>query len=227
MRRLEIAWIAAFVAVMVAVQPGCKPSSDEPQKRPGPSASDAKMKAAAAKRDKPIEKVELPKPEAPKALPQVTLSDVQLESCLVRVGDPMPEAALDDLSGKRQSLRGLLGRKLTVVFFWEAENLYSVGEMEDLQEDLMKPFGEKGLAVIGVNRGDKPDAARAAAEQAGAKFPILLDPDGRYFKQVAKEGLLRTYALDAEGKILWFDVEYSRKAREDLLQTVKFVLQEP
>jgi len=36
----------------------------------------------------------------------------------------------------------------------------------------------------------------------------------------------RTFLLDANGKVLWFDVEYSRAARRDLIVSIKAVLGE-
>jgi hypothetical protein len=41
---------------------------------------------------------------------------------------------------------------------------------------------------------------------------------------VASEKLPRTYLLDASGKILWFDIEYSRTTRQQLLSAIRFSL---
>jgi len=52
----------------------------------------------------------------------------------------------------------------------------------------------------------------------------LLDADGSAMAKVGLEKLPRTYLLDAQGKILWFDIEYSRSTRRELLEAVRFVL---
>jgi hypothetical protein len=36
--------------------------------------------------------------------------------------------------------------------------------------------------------------------------------------------LPRTYLLDSSGKILWFDLEYSRSTRRELNQAIRYVL---
>jgi hypothetical protein len=51
-----------------------------------------------------------------------------------------------------------------------------------------------------------------------------MDPKNEYFAKVAREKVLRTYLLDADGKILWFDVEYSRSTHRDLLQGIDVAL---
>jgi hypothetical protein len=78
--------------------------------------------------------------------------------------------------------------------------------------------------VIGIDLGDKAEKVRELIESVGVKYPILLDTGGAYFKKLASEKMLRTYLLDAHGKILWFDTEYSRATRRDLLQAIDAAL---
>jgi hypothetical protein len=65
---------------------------------------------------------------------------------------------------------------------------------------------------------------KQVVQQAGAGFPILLDADGAYFARVATDKAPRTYLIDAQGQILWFDVEYSRGTRRDLLAAIEVAL---
>ena len=44
----------------------------------------------------------------------------------------MPDAALTGLNGKSQQLSALMGKQLTVVTFWTAEDRYGLQELEDL-----------------------------------------------------------------------------------------------
>ncbi len=75
--------------------------------------------------------------------------------------------------------------------------------------------------MIGVNCRDSAAAARENATAVPVKFPILLDAHGSLLAMVALAGLPRTYLLDASGKILWFDMEYSRSTRNDLIQAIE------
>jgi peroxiredoxin len=170
--------------------------------------------------------VKLPPPPRP-AIPKVSMSKDLLATCRVQVGDKMPEGQLSDVDGKPQSLGKLFGKRLTVVFFWTAESPYSMGEVEDQNDDVVKDYADQGVQVIGINQGDPAEKVRAALKEAGVKYPVLLDGNGDYFKKVATEKTLRTYLLDAQGRILWFDTEYSRATRRDLLQAIDAALSKP
>jgi peroxiredoxin len=168
-------------------------------------------------------------PEPPPAakMPEVKMPEKLLETCLVKVGDRMPEAELADLQNKRVSLRSLLGKKLTVVLFWNSDNLYATQALEYAGLEVAEPFGKKGVGVIGIDVKDAPEAARKAVADAGAKYVNLLDPEGRYFSKVATDQKVpRVYLLDASGKILWLDIEYSASTRRDLDRAIKFALGE-
>jgi len=167
-----------------------------------------------------------PEPPPTPKMPEVKMPETLLETCLVKVGDRMPEAELADLRNKRVSLRSLLGKKLTVVLFWNSENLYATQALEYAGLEVAEPFGKKGVGVIGVDVKDTPEAARKAVADAGAKYVNLLDPEGRYFSKVATEKIPRVYLLDASGKILWLDIEYSASTRRDLDRAIKFALGE-
>ncbi|MEE9602365.1 MAG: TlpA disulfide reductase family protein, partial [Thermoguttaceae bacterium] len=147
-------------------------------------------------------------------------------SCLVKVGDVMPVAELPDVGGGMHSLADLYGEKLTVVFFWKSHKKYAVAEFEDLDGDIVAPYFEKGVRVIGINVGDSPEQVEAQIQKVDAKFANLLDPNEAFFAQVATEKVPRTYLLDSQGRILWFDLEYSPSTRRNLERGIKFVLGE-
>lgn len=157
-------------------------------------------------------------------MPQVVMSNSHAATCLVKVGDMMPEAKLADLDGNQQSLAQLFGDRLTVVFFWSVDSVHALVELEELGPDVDVPFADQGLRVIGINVHDGPDPARKAVEKAGAQFPILLDSDGSYHALVATAPPPRTFLLDGKGKILWLDIEYSRETRRLLEEAIRFVL---
>jgi len=113
-----------------------------------------------------------------------------------------------------------------VVVFWNSSNIYSVEEIRDLGKGIAQDYAEKGLRVVAVNEGDNPRINMEKFKSTGATFQNLLDLDGLYFAKIATEELPRTYLLDADGKILWFDTEYSRSTRRDLLQAIQVALGE-
>jgi peroxiredoxin len=186
----------------------------------------AEHHAAAPKPKRPVS------PPPPATIPKVVLSDALRTSCVIKVGDTMPEAELPDPAGKTHALESLYGQKLTVVSIWTngatpRSHTVARASLHDLMKDIVQPFGKKGVKVIGINIGDANEAVQQQVTQAGVSFPILLDPKGDYLAKVAKDKKMpRTYLLDAGGRVLWFDVEYSRSSRQELVQSIRVVLGE-
>jgi hypothetical protein len=63
--------------------------------------------------------------------------------------------------------------------------------------------------------------ALAVAEESEYTGPVELDPEGEYFAQLGAGRLPRIYVLDATGKIVWMDIEYSQATRRELRQTLQ------
>jgi peroxiredoxin len=176
---------------------------------------------------------EPPLPPPPATMPTVNLSDELRANCLVKVGDVMPKTDQLDINGKTQSLASLYGKKLTVVCFWTAVDRRSALEtaniLRSLTGEIAKPFADKGVQVIGIElaRNDVDKAAWESVRKAVSElpFPCLSDGKGQYLAYLCKDDKVpRVYLLDAKGKILWFDVEYSRSTREDLVQGIRVAL---
>jgi peroxiredoxin len=154
-------------------------------------------------------------------MPETILSSAHEATSLVRVGDAMPELSLVDDAGQTKKLAEFFGRRLTLVVFWRADEPYHVEELSDLGSLIVEPFEKHGVRVVsvGVEASDSPDV----------KFPALLDPSGDAWSKISTSGgshAPRTFLLDASGKILWFDVEYSRSTRRDMVQGVLFQLRD-
>ena len=162
--------------------------------------------------------------------PQGLLDGGTAKSSLLRVADLLPDATLANLSGKTLSIRGQFGKHLTVLVFFHAGGV--VGSMrskellQDLDRDVVAAQGKKGVAVIAVDVRDPPETVKDLVQEARVSYPVLLDSDGVYFAKVATGVFPRIYALDPEGKVLWFDLEYSTTTRYSLKQTILSVLGE-
>ncbi len=208
------------------------PAIDVPTQPPTDSEGSAKKPAlsqAAAEPPAPLSAAKAPLPydrveTADLAIPEVVLSEQHASLCKVRVADPFPNLELPNLDGEKRSLTELFGPKLTLVVFWNATQATGLEELSDLSRYYLPRFGDKGLAVVAINTGDKPQLAHELANHAGTGYPVLSDSDGEALKQVATGKLPRTYLLDASGKILWFDLEYSPTTRRDLSAAIRVSL---
>jgi peroxiredoxin len=159
-------------------------------------------------------------------MPPVFFTEQHAQTCRVFVGDPFPALESADVDGQSRNFGDLLGEQLTIVVFWSSKLPTSVEELADLQKRFLGEFGDQGVSVVAVNVGDEPNVAKEFAQHSGATYPQLADPERQAFAQVATEKLPRTYLLDASGKILWFDMEYSRTTRQQLLSAIRYSLAE-
>jgi peroxiredoxin len=157
-------------------------------------------------------------------MPVVALSTAHAGISQIKVGDQFPNLELADLSGAAQKLSSLRGQKLTVVVFWKSAHPTSVEELADLERDTLKRFGQNGVAVVAINSGDPATVAADLAKQAQVTYPVLLDADGAALQRVATQKLPRTYLLNVQGKVVWFDLEYSATTRRDLSQAIRYSL---
>jgi peroxiredoxin len=175
-------------------------------------------------------KVEVPVVEAPQPVlhkPEVVLSEAYAKTCLVKAGDAMPPLMLTDLDGNPQSLDALRGEKLTVVVFWTQGKIYAREQFTRLGFDVLDQYSGLGVGLVAVNVGDSAEDVKKLYDEQGREFPCLLDPAGAAFATVATEKLPRTYVLDPDGKILWFDIGYSQTTERELNNAVHYFLKPP
>jgi len=166
--------------------------------------------------------------DSPPEIPPVVLSKQHEALCKVQVGDALPAIVLPRLdNGRPERLSRMLGQRATVVVFWTPDRRMALAQLTDLTPDVIEPFAEQGVAVVGIAVNKPASRAQAALEKAGAAFPNLLDADGRAFAAVGSERLPRTYLVDPQGNILWFDIEYSHATRRELRQALQAVVGEP
>jgi ABC-type amino acid transport substrate-binding protein len=127
---------------------------------------------------------------------------------------------LPDLDGKSTAVRSLAGRCGTVILLWAPDRWMARAALHDLTRDFTQLAADGAFGVVGVAVGQPVGAVRAVLAETGAAFPQLLDPDGQAFALVGDAHLPRIYVLDAQGRIVWFDIEYSEATRRELRQTL-------
>jgi peroxiredoxin len=162
------------------------------------------------------------KPRPPR-IAKVFLSKQEERLCKVRVGSPMPAISLPQIGGGgEKKLADLFGKKGTVVVFWKTDRRMSQQQLADVAPDITGPYG-KDISVVGIAVKESDSAAQSALKKAGASFTNLLDANGDAFAQVGSGTLPRTYLLDPQGKVLWFDIEYSLATRRELKDALRVV----
>jgi hypothetical protein len=180
-------------------------------------------RAAAKSKDRAAE-AKTPPPANEIHEPVLAFSKDHRESCVVFLGDSLPAVTLPDAAGKTHVLLASLGKKLTVVVLWTADNPYALDQFQELQHELV-PLSDQGVQVVAIHVGAAPRDYGKLCTDNGEGALCLLDADRQYFAQLARRKLPRTYLLDAQGKVLWLDMEYSRATRYDLRNALHFYLQ--
>ncbi len=229
MRCYQRVWTMMVVVCLLGLCLGCpSDNADNGATQPGgtdPEENGAKPKGNAVSGGN--KQIYVPPPFA---IPQVVLTETEDLACRVKQGDVLPDAPLSDLTGETRPLAELrAGKKLTVVCFWQngdtlGGQLKAEEMLQDLQKDFFEVYADKGVQVVGVNVGGPEDETRKRVTNTAITFPTLLDPNGSLFAEVATAGLPRVYLLDAAGKIVWFDIEFSGDTRRILEESIKLML---
>jgi peroxiredoxin len=219
-------WVCGLFSLLLAALLGCGQDQADAPKPEDDNGAEVPAEETGAAGDAQPEAAAEQEPPPPPTIPEVQLTETDLAKCRLGVGDAFPVGELPDLGGEPHSLSSLYGEKLTVVCFWTSKDIYALAELEELMWDVVEPFGDKGVAVVGINVGEEPAVVREKVEMTGADYPILLDADGSFYAQISTAQPPQTYLLDDEGKILWFDIEYSQGTRRDLLQAIRVALGE-
>jgi peroxiredoxin len=82
------------------------------------------------------------------------------------------------------------------------------------------------VRIIAINSTDTATVMKNALNQLKPQFSCVADIGGKLIKEVGVEQTPRTFLLDAAGKILWLDLEYSRTTRRQLRQALQAALKE-
>lgn len=158
--------------------------------------------------------------------PVVALSEEHQATCLVQVGDVFPVLTLPTLDGDVTPLSAHYGARLTVVVFWDCLHPMAVEQISRLEEEIVRPYGAVGVSVVAIDVGDTSEDQQSLLSQIDHSYVMLQDPDRQAWSQVASELLPRTYLLNADGRVLWMDVEYSRSSRRDLRNAILYHLRQ-
>lgn len=161
----------------------------------------------------------------PEGIPPVLLTAGHQKLCKIGVGQSFPAVTLPRWGGRaKASLTSLYGKRATVLLFWRPDRWMARAALADVERDVFQRFAAEQVAVVGIAVRQSADAVRRALDGAKATFPQLLDTQGQAADLVGSVPLPRLYVLDAQGGILWFDIEYSEGTRRELQKTLAAVV---
>src|SRR3972149_9654471 len=121
--------------------------------------------------------------------------DLWQEFGLTRIGPAgAPDFTLEDVSGKKVSLKDLKG-KVVVLNFWATWCPPCKEEMPSFSKlDLI--FGKKGLSVVAINDYENKKKAVNFAKKNNYKFTVLIDESGKVSESFRASVLPTTFIID-------------------------------
>ncbi len=130
----------------------------------------------------------------------------------LRIGRPAPNFLFELAPGRGLTLRKLVGRAATLVF-WKSSSKPSIETVRDLQEPTRKAGGQ-GPVVLAINDGEAPELAKKAAAENGLSAILVMDPK-REISLVYGVNIWPTIVfLDAFGLVR--QIRYGRLAGENV-----------
>lgn len=167
----------------------------------------------------------------PQTIPSVKMDTARRATFRVWIGQQLPAGQFLALQGQSVSLEDLRGEALTVLVFWNSKTLSGLQQLQDLAKDLLPKYQDKGIQVLAINVGEQASEVPKALPPAASSLPVLLDPQGKYFAEIAQpasqaqiELLPRTYVVDSQGKVLWLDIGYSDTTLRNIETCIQVVL---
>jgi peroxiredoxin len=112
--------------------------------------------------------------------------------------------------------------KAVLLNFWASWCLECRPEMP-LLERLHQEFASQGLALLGVNAREDPEAVRRYATELRLTFPLVLDPDGKISAAYGVVGLPTTFVIGRDGSAVAFAVgprQWASTAARDLIRAL-------
>ena len=111
-----------------------------------------------------------------------------------------PEFALEDLSGKRLSLKELRG-KVVFLNFWATWCVPCRQEMPTM-ERLQRKLKEQGLEVVAINVRESRKEVRKFFDELGLTFISLLDKDGKVSEEYGAWAIPLSYFINRKGEFV-------------------------
>jgi len=120
----------------------------------------------------------------------------------LKLGEPMPDFTLPDLSGKTVKFSEVIrDKKLVMINFWASWCVPCRLEMPGFE----KIYGAKkaeGFTILAIDEDKERPKLDAYLKEKPVSFPVLVDEDGTIAKQFGIRAFPTTIFVGGDGKIL-------------------------
>jgi peroxiredoxin len=158
---------------------------------------------------------------------QSTLSDDEVKSTLVKVGDKAPDFTCKLSTGEEFSLGAQQGSVVLVNFFatWCGP---CVAELPHLEKEIIKKYGDrKDFKLIVIGREHNAEELEKFAKEKKLTLPMAPDAKREIYGKYAEKYIPRNFVVGKDGKIKLASVGYTENGLQEIVQTLDKELKEP
>lgn len=100
-------------------------------------------------------------------------------------------------------------------------------EMPHIEKDIWLPLKDKGLVLIGVNRGEPIDKVIDFAKNMGTTYPLAFDEKSEIFELYAHKsaGITRNVIIDRDGKIVFLTRLFEEEEFKQMIEVIENLLE--
>jgi peroxiredoxin len=157
---------------------------------------------------------------------QAAVSDDEVKSTLVKVGDKAPDFTCKPIGGDEFSLGKQQGTVVMVNFFatWCGPCL---AELPHLEKEIMKKYADrKDFKLIVIGREHSADEIEKFAKEKNLSLPMAPDPKREIYGKYAEKYIPRNFIVGKDGKIKLASVGYSETRFQEVVQTIEKELEQ-
>ena len=99
-------------------------------------------------------------------------------------------------------------------------------EMPHIEEAIWQPLKDKGLVIIGVDRGEPMDKVIDFAKKMEITYPLALDEDSKIFELYARKdaGVTRNVIVNKKGEIVFLTRLFEEEEFKAMIEEIKSIL---
>jgi peroxiredoxin len=136
-----------------------------------------------------------------------------------KVGTPVENFSLTDLTGKTKSLNDLKGKNGTVVIWLSAQCPVVRGYNQRINQ-IAADYSARGINFVGINSNATESLEWVSSHAAeNYKFPVLIDKGGMLAKKLGASVTPEVYFLDASNSLLYHGAIDNDRSGERVSET--------
>jgi peroxiredoxin len=101
-------------------------------------------------------------------------------------------------------------------------------EMPHIEKDVWLPLKDKGLVLVGVDRGEPIEKVIDFARKMEITYPLALDEESKIFELYAHKsaGVTRNVIIDRKGNIAFLTRLFDEQEFKQMIEVIKKLLNE-